>query len=119
MNRRTILLLVVIAVAALLAYLMRDAIEQRILQPLIFFFWVLGVYYRSLPQALIWIILVVLIVMIEVQSFASEGRLSEGRHDSQEAASGRRGNSGRLVPPRPAWSILQMASRAEAGQALA
>ena len=88
MNRRTILILAVIAVAALLAYLMRDAIEQRILQPLIFFFWVLGVYYRSLPQALIWIILVVLVVMIEVQSFASEGRPSEGKLDARKLDQG-------------------------------
>ena len=78
LNRRTLILLVVLALAGLLAYLMRESSERSVIQPMLFFFWVLGVYYKSLPQALIWIILIGAVILIVLGSFAGEGRLVDG-----------------------------------------
>jgi hypothetical protein len=89
LKRRTlVLLVVVIAAAALLGYIMRASIEQNVIRPLIFFWWVLGIYYRSLPQALIWIILVGAVIMIMIGSFTGEGRLQDGRRDVRKSAQG-------------------------------
>jgi hypothetical protein len=87
-RRRTLLVVLVLVAAAVVAFLARSWIEQRILQPLIFLFWVLGVYYKMLPQALTWIVLVGLILMLEVGSFSGETRLGEGRHESRKPHQG-------------------------------
>ena len=87
-HRRAIILLVILGVAALLAYLMRESIDRNVIQPLIFFFWVLGIYYKSLPQALIWIILVGVIVLIEVGSFSTESRLTDRRREVRKPHQG-------------------------------
>lgn len=87
-NRRTVIVLLVVGAVGLLAFLMRHTIEARVIQPLIFLFWVLGVYYKTLPQALIWIILIGLILFIEIGSFANETRLPEGRSSARRHTRG-------------------------------
>lgn len=87
-NRRVVVILLVLAAAGILAYLARSWIEARILQPLIFMFWVLGVYYKMLPQALTWIVLVGVILLMEVGSFSGETRLGEGRRESRKPHQG-------------------------------
>lgn len=87
-SRRVVLIVLVLIAAGILAYLMRDAIEAKIIQPLIFMFWVLGVYYKMLPQALIWIVLVGLILLVELGSFSSESRTGEGRREPRKPHQG-------------------------------
>jgi len=72
MSRRAQTILAIVAITLVLAYLTRDAIEQSILLPLAYIFWVLGVYYRSFPQAVTWIILVVVVALLAVGSLAAE-----------------------------------------------
>jgi len=88
MNRRVVLALVVIVIAAALAYAMRETIERTVIQPLLYFWWVLGIYYESFPQALAWIILVIVILMIEIGSFSVEISASDGKRGLRKSVQG-------------------------------
>lgn len=59
MNRKQwIALIGIIIIGVVLAFPMRDAVNQIIVVPLAFVFWLLGLYYRSYSQAIIWAIFV-------------------------------------------------------------
>lgn len=88
MNRRVIFVVVLLVVVAALAYFMRESIERNVIQPLIYTWWVIGIYYDSFPQALTWIILVGVIIMIEIGSFAAEPPASEGKRAPRKPAVG-------------------------------
>jgi hypothetical protein len=88
MNRRVVFWFIVFVIAAALAYIMREAIEREIIQPLIYFWWVLGIYYDSFPQALSWIILVAVIVMFEIGSFSIENPAADGKRDVRKPVQG-------------------------------
>jgi hypothetical protein len=89
MNRRFVIALVILTLAALLGYAMRESIERNVIQPVLYFWWVLGIYYDSFPQALLWIILIVVIVMIEVGSFTTDaGPVPDGKRDARKPVQG-------------------------------
>lgn len=59
MNRKQwIALIAIIIIGVVLAFPMRDAVNQIIVVPLAYVFWVLGLYYRSYSQAIVWAIFV-------------------------------------------------------------
>ena len=71
MNRR---LLLAILLAGVLAYAMRDWIEKSVIQPLIYFFWFIKLYYEAFPQVFLWIVLVSSIAIMEAASlFMDQG----------------------------------------------
>jgi hypothetical protein len=70
LRTQTIFTMIVIALA--LGYVMRDSIEESVLLPLSYFFWVLGIYYSSFPQAVTWIFLIVIVALLAVGSLAGE-----------------------------------------------
>lgn len=72
MKRRIVVAVIVVIAAALLAYAMRERIERSVIQPLIYLWWVIGIYYDSIPKFMLWLLVVTLIVMIEIGSFATE-----------------------------------------------
>ncbi|RJP48660.1 MAG: hypothetical protein C4583_13850 [Anaerolineaceae bacterium] len=88
MNRRAIFALGFLVMAAALAYLMRESIERNVIQPLIYFWWVIGIFYDSFPQAVTWIILVAVITMLAVGSFSVEDAHSDGRRVPRKPAQG-------------------------------
>jgi hypothetical protein len=88
MNRRIIIALIVLGIAAALAYALRETIERTVIQPLVYIWWVLGIYYDSFPQVLIWIILVGVIVMIELSSLVAEVRAPDGKRDVRKPVQG-------------------------------
>ena len=88
MNRRVVLAVIVFLIVAVLAYAMRESIERNVIQPLIYLWWVLGIYYDSFPQAVLWIILVGVIIMIEIGSFSAEGSTSDGKRDVHKPVQG-------------------------------
>ena len=69
MNRR---LLLAILAAGALAYFMRDVIERAVIQPLTYVFWLAKLYYDSMPQVFLWIVLVGFIVVMSVTSLVAE-----------------------------------------------
>lgn len=52
-----------------LAFLLRDAIEHLVLIPLAYLGWGFGLLYRSVPQAVIWAVLAILVFFALVDSF--------------------------------------------------
>lgn len=88
MNRRLVIGLVILAIAALLGYAMRETIQRTVIEPVVYFWWVVGIYYDSFPQALIWIILVVVVVMIELGSFFADVRVADGKRASHKPVQG-------------------------------
>lgn len=57
-RKQWIALVGIIIIGVMLAFPMRDAVNQIIVIPLAYFFWVLGLYYRSFSQAIVWAIFI-------------------------------------------------------------
>ncbi len=100
MNRRLLLL---ILAAGALAYFMRDAIEEKVVIPLLRLLWFLRLLYDSLPQAFLWILLVAGVVLMTISSLAVEEKMYARR------ASGRRPAQG------PVESLAEWMGRAPRG----
>ncbi len=64
MRRRQWILLGLVAVAAVLAFALRDVVERSIIQPVAYFWWVLGLYYTAFPQLALWVTLVVVVAFL-------------------------------------------------------
>lgn len=75
MNRR---LLLAILLAGALAYALRDIIEDSLIQPLIYVFWIVRLYYEAFPQVFLWIVLLVAVFLMEAASLITESA-SQGR----------------------------------------
>ncbi|MEW5940408.1 MAG: hypothetical protein AB1750_12135 [Chloroflexota bacterium] len=85
MNRR---LLLVILIAGALAYFTRDAIERAVIRPLLYALWIAKLYYDSMPQAFLWILLVGAVVLMAVASFAAEGAVQSRQRSARKPAVG-------------------------------
>ena len=70
MIRRWAALAGLIVIATLLAFPLREAVHEAIVIPVAYLLWVLGLLYRSMPQGVWWLVLVVLVVFILAKSLA-------------------------------------------------
>ncbi len=70
MTRRQLLLAGVFLFALILAFLLRDVVERAIIVPLVYLWWLLGLYYSILPQFVLWLLLVVAAVFSAVTTLA-------------------------------------------------
>ena len=52
------LIVVVVAAAFVFSFLLRDAIQRNVILPLAYLWWLLKLYYRAVPQLILWILLV-------------------------------------------------------------
>lgn len=59
-------------IALILAFPLQDVIRTVVVIPLAYVWWVLGVLYRSIPQVAVWILLILLIALMLMGSFANE-----------------------------------------------
>jgi hypothetical protein len=62
----------VVVIALILAFPLQDVIRKTVVVPLAYLWWALGVLYRSIPQVVVWIVLIVLISLMLMGSFASD-----------------------------------------------
>jgi hypothetical protein len=58
MSRRQLLLAGMFLSVLVLAFLLRDVVERAIIVPLIYLWWLLGLYYSIFPQFFLWLLLV-------------------------------------------------------------
>ena len=65
MPRRWLIGLGVIAVLALSFYL-RDSIQRGIIIPLAYLWWLIKLYYRAVPQAILWVFLVIAVFVFNI-----------------------------------------------------
>ena len=64
MIRRVLIVLGIVAVSLVLAFPLRDAVYAMIIVPAAYFFWMLGLIYRSVNQSLWWGLAFVLVTII-------------------------------------------------------
>lgn len=60
-RRRWLVMLGIVIIAALLAFPLRDAIYETVVIPLAYIGWQLGLFYRTLPQVLLWWLTIALV----------------------------------------------------------
>ena len=71
-RRRWLTLGGVLIIALILAFPLQDVIRKTVVVPLAYLWWALGVLYHSIPQVVIWILLIVLVSLMLMGSFASD-----------------------------------------------
>lgn len=64
----------IIIIGVILAFPLRDAVYQIIVVPIAYIFWVLGLYYRSYSQAIIWAIFIAATLVFLLGSLLGGGR---------------------------------------------
>lgn len=64
------LLPVWLAAALLLAFFLRDVVFQLVIQPVLYLFWMLNLFYRAIPQVILWAVLLSILLMFAI-SFIS------------------------------------------------
>jgi hypothetical protein len=74
MTRRGFLITGMFLLALLTAFILRNVVEQLVIIPLVYLWWLLRLYYSMLPQILVWILLVVVVVFSAVSSLIPEVR---------------------------------------------
>jgi hypothetical protein len=73
-TRRQLLFAGAFLSAIMLAFLLRDVVEQLIIVPLAYLWWLLRLYYSIIPQIVLWVILVAAVVYSAVKSLMPELR---------------------------------------------
>jgi len=71
-RRRWLALGGVVVIALILAFPLQDVIRTTVVVPLAYLWWAVGVLYQSIPQVVVWILLIVLISLMLMGSFASD-----------------------------------------------
>jgi uncharacterized membrane protein len=73
MKRAQVIAIVAALVTALvLAFALQDVIRETVIIPMAYLWWVLGLYYHSLPQIIIWVVLIVIVVFMLLGSLSTE-----------------------------------------------
>jgi len=73
-TRRRLLFAGVFLSAVMLAFILRDVVEQLIIVPLVYAWWILRLYYSMFPQLVLWVILVVAVLLSALSSLLPEVR---------------------------------------------
>lgn len=83
MKRKQFLVLAgIFCAASILALALQDVLQQLILLPLAHAWWLFLLYYRSLPQLMIWAVVVILIALIFFRSL-TENKIPSKREQPQ------------------------------------
>jgi uncharacterized membrane protein len=69
---RIFALIAALVVALILAFALQDVIRKTVVIPLAYLWWVLGLYYRAFPQAILWAGLVALVLLMLFGSLSTE-----------------------------------------------
>ncbi len=62
-----------VCAASLLAFILQDVVRQVVILPLAYAWWLLGLYYRSFPQLILWVMVVVFVLFILLGNLTAEG----------------------------------------------
>lgn len=68
MNRKLQLVGLAVLAALVIAFVLRDVVEQVIIRPLVYLFWIVGLLYRLVPQPILWVLLVVVMIFLALSS---------------------------------------------------
>jgi len=62
---RRLMMAFIVAAAIIFSFLLRDAIREMVILPLAYLWWLIKLYYRAVPQLILWIFLV-LVVFVSI-----------------------------------------------------
>ena len=79
--RRALIVTGILTLAILLAFPLRSTVYEVIVIPISYLWWAFGLFYRSLPQVVWWLVLAVLILYFFVRSLLPEFRFSRKRQE--------------------------------------
>jgi len=79
MTRRLLILTGAFLSALIIAFLLRDVVERTIIAPLAYLWWVFRLYYSTIPQYILWIVLILLSAFSALSSLLPELRTGMGR----------------------------------------
>lgn len=89
MTRRQLQLYGLAAFSTLvIAILLRDVVEQFLIRPAAYFFWLLGVLYRFIPQPIVWLLLVLAMLYLTLGNFAGKFERPRARKSKISLARG-------------------------------
>jgi hypothetical protein len=71
-SRQLGLLALAVCAALVIALFLRDAVEQLLIRPAAYLFWWLGVFYRFLPQPVLWFLLILVMLYLTLGSLAEK-----------------------------------------------
>ena len=69
---RLFLIPVLVITALFLAFPLQEAVRNIIIEPMLYFFWAIGILYRSLPQFWLWVILMGIVFFIFLAPFLDD-----------------------------------------------
>lgn len=87
-NRRLTLAGAFLVAAALLAYTFQDVIRETVLLPLSYFWWLGGIFYRSVAQLVYWVLLITGVALMAFASLYGRERPSEGKEKRRRVERG-------------------------------
>ena len=71
-RRRWLTLGAAVGIALILAFPLQEVVRKTVILPLAYLWWALGVLYRSFPQVVVWVVLVILIAFTLLGSLTSD-----------------------------------------------
>jgi hypothetical protein len=66
----------ILALSLILAFPLRDVLVRVIIVPLAYLFWVLGLLYRAMPQLIGWVLAVIIVLMLFLESLLPQERFA-------------------------------------------
>ncbi|MBI5840338.1 MAG: hypothetical protein HZB19_09570 [Chloroflexi bacterium] len=89
MTRRALtVILAVVMLSAILAFALRDVIQRTIVLPILYLWWVLGIVYHSIPQFVLWVVLVVLVFFVAAGSVIPDDQFRGAKKDERKRGGG-------------------------------
>ena len=70
--KRLLPLLALLAIALLLAFPLQEILRDKIIDPLLYLFWGVGILYKSVPQFWLWVILLGIVFFILLMPFLED-----------------------------------------------
>lgn len=87
MKKKLLLSILLLLSALIVAFFLQDVVEQLIIRPAAYILWLLGLFYRYIPQPVLWVFLVLILVSMVmvrlIQQFNSSGSPEQKRVQAQ------------------------------------
>ena len=87
MNRRWLVFLAAVGIFVV-AILLRDVILRTVILPLAFSWWLLTLYYRAVPQLIVWALLIVVVFVSAIRNIPPQNPFRRAEKKNQKPARG-------------------------------
>ena len=85
---RILLIIAGLVIALILAFFLQDFIRQAVVTPLAYLWWVLKLFYASIPQLLLWILLLVFLVLVVTHRLVNWNTVEQPNDEPSKPAQG-------------------------------